>query len=616
MGAAAACHKDPAVTTRTVTAWVPAACPVDASAYAQYLAYGDYDPPASPLTGHLLSSVGQELPEVVGATRELVVTVTPSGDASPQASGQGWTGVAAVADGGDVNVLVLPERSSCPLTTPVGPGTVDGGVVPSPGATVAAVGSGRVLVVGVGAVPGQTPQTYVARLDTGEVDPVSPSDPRTYASVTPFGDGALVAGGMSIDGFVRDTLEVYSPASGFDQPTGKKLDEPRMQHGAVVLAGGQTLLVGGVGQDGKTVLGSLETVDSQLDANEGGLGRLATPRRNPTVLRLASGEILVAGGFDGAGQPVQTLEWFAPDGTPRHKQTVTLAQGSKRAFIALEGGGALAVVTPPDGTPECPPGPPPCSDTSCGCFQNVWVIDATGAPEPAAFIASELPDPVLFGGAGGAPVLWTGARWLQWQPWLGAFGPLSVLDAAPANVGSARCTPDPGLALWLDDTTGALTLMRFDTRNAYSPLGAPLLVQGPDDTSPDGLGAVRWSAGEGGLVLSSGGAAFVTDRTYADVAIDLGVPTGEPALVELRDPTGRTFDVGVAALECPTPAASSHVHVERRGQAVTWSVDGGAASPCAQALADGTARVSVGVRAVGSGRSIARDLVVTRLGEP
>jgi hypothetical protein len=608
--AAAACHKDPVVTTRTVTAYVPQACPVDGNGYAEYDAYGDFDPPAKPVTGHLLSSIGLPLTEVYDATRELVVTVTESG--------AGWAGVAPVADTGDVNVLVLPAFASCPLTTTVGPRA---------GTAMGAIGGGRLLVVGGDAGPGQTPTTYVAHLDTGEVDPVSPEllNPRTDATVTPFGDGALVAGGTSLDdGHPIDTAEVYLPSGGFDQQNPPiQLDERRTKHGAVVLVGGQTLLVGGVGEDGTTVLSSLETIDPTPPhaVNEGGLGRLATARSNPTVLRLASGEILVAGGFDGSGQPVQTLEWFAPDATPEptKKQTGPLAQGSKRAFIALEGGGALAVVTPPDGTPECPAG---CKDASCGCFQNVWVIDATGAPEPGTLIASELPDPALFGGAGGAPVLWTGARWLQWQPYAGAFGPLTELDTAPAVVGPARCSPDRGLALWLDDTTTALTLLRFDTRNAYSSLPGPLLVQSADQTSPDRFGAVAWSSTVEGLVLgpgSPGGAAFVTDRTYADVSVDVDAPTGEPALVALRDEQGHELDVG--GQDCPTPAATSHVHVERRGQDVTWSVDGaaGAGGSCpatsTSAIA-ATARVSVGVRGVGSTRSVSSNLVVTRLGSP
>jgi hypothetical protein len=589
-----------------VTTYVPTACPVDESGYAQYQAYGDFDPPVPPLNVnvHLLGSVGQELPEVYGATRELVVMVTEAG--------RGWAGVGAVPETGDVNVLVLPALASCALTQPVGPRA---------GTTIAPIGAGRVLVVGGDAGAGNaTPTTYLARLDTGAIDPVSPGPllpGRTGASVTSFGDGALLAGGTNLDGnqpIQIDTAEVYSAASGgFDHQNRIQLDEARTHHGAVVLASGQTLLVGGVGQDGTTVLRSLETIDPTQGANEGGLGQLAWARRDPTVLRLASGEVLVAGGFDAAGAPVQTLEWFAPDATPGSKKTVTLAQGSKRAFIALEGGGALAVVTPPDGTPECPAG---CTDAACGCFQNVWLIDATGAPEPGALVASELPDPALFGGAGGAPVLWTGARWLQWQPYLGAFGPLAVLDDATANVGAARCSPDPGLALWLDDSTNQLTLLRFDTRNAYSALQGSLLASGPDDTAPDRLDGIAWNPGEG-LVLSPSSPpamAFVTDRTYADVAVDMDVTTGEPAQIALRDALGDELDVG--GPDCPTPTATSHVHVERRGAVITWSVDHGQSAPCTSVPFDATARVSVGVRGGGSTRSVAKNLVVTRLGGP
>ena len=59
---ASACHKSPVVTTRTVTAYVPAACAADGGAYAEYFAYGDFDPTAPPATGHFLSAVGESLP--------------------------------------------------------------------------------------------------------------------------------------------------------------------------------------------------------------------------------------------------------------------------------------------------------------------------------------------------------------------------------------------------------------------------------------------------------------------------------------------------------------------------------------------------------------------------
>jgi hypothetical protein len=109
----------------------------------------------------------------------------------------------------------------------------------------------------------------------------------------------------------------------------------------------------------------------------------------------------------------------------------------------------------------------------------------------------------------------------------------------------------------------------------------------------------------------------VTDRTYADVSIDLDAPTGEPALVVLRDEQGKELEVGGAA--CPGPFLSAHaasLHVERTGPAVTWSVPGGPAGSCATGVR-GDARVSVGVRGPASvAESIVRNLRVVRLSSP
>jgi hypothetical protein len=585
------CNKEPSLVTRVVTIHVPAACAVGSGSVA-YDASGDFEPPASPQTFHVLPSTGVDLPEIYGQTRALSVTVV----SEPQ-SDREWAGLTSVASTGDVDVLALPSRASCPLTGSVGAGS-----------TVAPIGDQRVLVVGGTGNP--TPPTYVARLDTGEIHALSGADDllhvrTTGATVTSVAGGALVAGGVQ-NGAVLDTAEIYAAATGGFDHVAFPLTLPRTRHGAVVLASGQTLLVGGQsGIDGSGVLKSMEIVDPvQRRAYSEGVGYLATERTDPTVLRLASGEILVAGGFDAGGDPVQTLEWFEPDATPSaSKQRLTLAQGTARAFIALEAGGALAVVTPPAGA-----GP---------SFQNVWVIDATGALEVATPVAGTLTTPVLFGGAGGAPVLWTGDRWLRWQPYLGSFTAFGVLDDVPATVSVAGGAPDPGLALWLDGNHNALTLLRYGTLGPYSSLPGPLLVTGPDETAPDRLDGVAWNVDEG-LVLdagSPGAAAFVTDRTYADVAIDVTAPTGEPALVALRDDAGNEVDVGGPA--CPGAwqglQAGSRLHVERRGTSIAYVLDGGSSGRCAASFT-GNARVSVGLRGTPSARSVARNLVVTRLG--
>ncbi len=593
-GASLACSARDPVTRRTVTAYVPAACALGGSAYAEYLALGDYAPRAS-ATGHLLSDVGTELPEMDPAARELVVLADESD--------RSWTGRSTVAPSGDVNLMLLPSLASCALTNPLNES------VGSVGSTLASLGAeagGRVLVVGGSG----TPRTYVARLDTGSVSPVFPElrQPRVHgASVTPFGAGALVAGGVGQDDATLDTAEVFDPQiGGIDQRQMPiLLSQPRSHQGAAVLATGETLLVGGLAADGTTPLGSLEIVDpATLTVRAEGLAALAVARRDPTVLRLASGQILVAGGYDASG-PVTRLEWLEPDASRASRCSADLVAGSARSFVALQGGGALAVIA---ASPGSPPG-----------FRNVWVIDADCAVEPAAPIEGALTAPVLFGGAGGAPVLWTGDRWLQWSPWRGAFVALAVLDEAPARVGGGWTSPDPGLASWLDPSKSTLTAMRFDVRGPYSTLPPSLLVGDASETAPDRLvsaGVVSFDTAVGGLVLAPGASAFVTDRTYADVAIDLAAPTGEPAVVVLRDALGAELEVG--GFSCPGSivAGAPSIHVERHGARVTWSLAGGSTKTCAARVAP-AARLSIGVRgAPSSARSVARDLRIQRLATP
>jgi hypothetical protein len=268
-------------------------------------------------------------------------------------------------------------------------------------------------------------------------------------------------------------------------------------------------------------------------------------------------------------------------------------------------------------------------------FQSVWEISANGTPQPATPIAGTLTAPVLFGGAQGAPVLWTGDRWLRWQPWERSFGALEVLNEASTSMGDARCAPDPGLAAWLDPSGPSLDLLRFDTSNAYSTLPPELLVTGPCamgpelpsdplatntcDLGPDRLavsGVVTFDtqSTEGRLELGPGDSVFVTDRTYADVAIDVILPTDFPALVVLQDASNNAVQVGDQNCQANPGAAPSTLHVERHGQTVTWSATNGASGTCMGAF-DASARLSIGLRGRPDATlSAAQDLRVTRLG--
>jgi hypothetical protein len=212
-------------------------------------------------------------------------------------------------------------------------------------------------------------------------------------------------------------------------------------------------------------------------------------------------------------------------------------------------------------------------------------------------------------------VLWTGDRWLRWQPWAASFGALSVLDGSE-NIADATCSPDGGLAMWLDGET--IRALRFDVRGTYSGLQQPLLVSDATDVAPDRLpapGVVDFDPALG-LVLGPGASAFVTDRSYADVALDVDAPTGEPALVVLRDELGSEVEVGgPACTGALSPGAPSSLHVVRRAATVTWST--GSASGTCLANPRQDARLSLGLRAPeGVNRSVARNLRVTRLGTP
>jgi hypothetical protein len=187
-------------------------------------------------------------------------------------------------------------------------------------------------------------------------------------------------------------------------------------------------------------------------------------------------------------------------------------------------------------------------------------------------------------------------------------------------------SPDPGAALWVE-TAGAtprLAALRFDVRGEYSTLPGPLLISDTTDTVPDRFpasGTFGFDASVG-LTLDPGASppgetAFVSDRTYTDVRIEVDAPTGRPALLVLRDALGDVLEVGGAG--CPgavVTGAKSTLTVERKGASVTWTVSSGASGKCALGF-DAGARVSVGVRAAPDlTSSVVRNLRVTRLGLP
>lgn len=600
----AACSKEPRIEERGVVVYSSRFCPVSQeAAYSVMYAAGDFEPAEDrPATSALfLRDVGTALAEFPSETRSIIVDVSqPGRDVD-------WRGYRErIPESGLVNVLVWPGGESCRLSRSVDRRTEG---------TLSVFGSHFLVAGGTLLDDAQVPHTYVGDLTTGIVErlELGLSTRRSRPSVTAFTmpgeqvEGALVAGGRDPDSRAAlDTAEVYTTAPGgargdFDR-TRVELSEPRGDHGAVVLATGETLLVGGVGPGG--ALRTMEIVDPRTRRSRtNGVALLAVSRVRPTVLRLASGEIFVAGGLDAFGRPVPTLEWFSPDASRPTKRPVDLVTGRERAFVPLAAGGALAVIVPEDGA-----GPD---------FKTVWVISADGSLEPGVPIdPASLGTARLFEGAEGAPLLFTGQRWMRWQPWFGAFQIVAdAPDEGPAL--DAVANGDPGLALWLEDRAEAgmyVTGFRFATRTRYGAVPKPLLVDGPGQLAPDRLAGIAGSSirfdREEGLLMGPGASAFLTDVTFADFTLDVDVTAAAPTIV-LRDDTGTELEVGGAGCAF-AQGARRHIEVVRKARSVRVRADEGEERLCPTELA-ADARVEIGVRGgETTGLSGARNLVVVR----
>ncbi len=593
----AGCADAPSVDTRSVTLHVPVACGADPSPRARLVANGDF---ASGAVDTLsLDDVGAALANIPPETRALLATIAGPGPSL-------WRGLTDVSPQGDVDILLWPNSSLCALSQR------DESLRERTDAAIGALDSRRVLVAG-GA--GEA-RSFVADLAMGEIKSLVRDllIQRVRATVTPFGDGALVAGGVYL-GDPRGDAEVFTGA-GFDwNPI--LLRGQRASHAAAVLPSGETLLIGG--ENSRGPLGTLELVDPQtrqaINLTDSAGRALDLPRTRPVALRLASGEIMVAGGFDANGKPIGHLEWLKVDEvedadhkkrkTVRHTRSRDFVASNESGFVALPGGGALAVIAPS-------PGP------SADFNANVWVISADGVPDAAHLYPGPLTKVRLFPGNGGAPLLWTGDRWLRWQPWVSEFGPETAPAEGPDD--HVIVSPDPGLVVWVTADAGRATLagFRFDARGPFTT-DSSLLVSGTEFLAPDRrilpTGSPLTFDSSRGLVLSEGASAFVADATFASFSLSLSL-TGPPPVVVLRDETGFEFEVGGRTCPFTVFGVIAQMNVERDGETVRVGFGSEGMRECRTLPEQGKlrrdGRVSIGLRGGTGDASAGKSLVITR----
>jgi hypothetical protein len=496
--------------------------------------------------------------------------------------------------------------------------------------------SGTLLVAG-GDQPANPPSGAAAAgsltfdSGTGASDLVDPRlsflQARAFATVTAFGSGLLLAGGENpletdvvAEREARRTAAVYDPALGSFDGVLIELELARTRHAAVVLATGETLLVGGGRPrgDGVTVVVppfeaiSPSTRRSRID----GLAGLARGRLHPVALRLDDDRVLVAGGSTPAGEPETSLEWFSPDASTTAAPGIrldALEPRHHRAFVALPGGGALTVggCAPADDQDDaCRRA---CGD-GFGCPTDEpdarW-IEPTGDVTPVGFEnppncpAPFSPERVLLApGSDGAPWLFASDESVE-PPCRAVFrfeAWAEPLDDPRFGVASLRIerwpdmrTPLTSLGAdafaWLsEDRPPFLVGVRAGTRGALSQNEVLLVTDSSEPLTPLHLAPdrspatppfaqfnertlnllldARTSSDEQPPVTVS-----ITDARYDDFTLTLGFSTAAP-LVLLG-----SHELGGDA--CPFPAgAVTPLVVTRVGNSVTVDDARGARTTC------------------------------------
>ena len=506
-----------------------------------------------------------------------------------------------------IDVLLWPDREACTLEIP----EYDGYPSTRPGQALGfSPALGAVLVAGQDD-PDPQENSLLFDANTGILKLPRFDDHRAYATVTPFGDGFLLAGGENPssgeDLDQRDRWENAYPYSPERDERGDPIDLQwaRTRHAALALDDGATLLIGGT-SDG--LVRQFEAVyPGSTTSNTFGLATLTVGRLEPIALRLTDGRILVGGGTLLIGSPVGTVEWFSASATQKLSE-LALPPLRNRVFAATPGGGALTVAS-------CDP------DACTSGLEARWLgPEATNSRQVQ--LPSEpvcvLPDrPWLVPGSDGAVWLactgdtMTSAPVFRFEAWPATYADPTLFEAnprfEPSDVtlnppplpGTAPISTGPDSFVWISGKDGGnLAGIRFGARGSLSQ-EAPSLV-GPEPFRPLHLapdrpvpldapplyeyGALTLSATESGLNV------WVTDTLYDDFTVTLRLADAAAAAPGVW--VGTTLVGSREACPWPAVTAGATLHAERRGTRVTLD-SGSARKECTVA----SGALAVGFRA-------------------
>lgn len=171
--------------------------------------------------------------------------------------------------------------------------------------------------------------------------------PRYLAQIVRNGNRVFVIGGHRSPTQTNDTVEEWDPATRSFRLLTPKLLSPRAEFTATLLSDGRILIAGGVDAPGGAPLATTEYFDLTTGSSPG--PPLLEARRWHAASRFRSG-VLISGGFGGAGDPLDTLEfleagsWHAHSGklgqpTAQHLQ---FSRGFDDVYVTVGNLGQIA----------------------------------------------------------------------------------------------------------------------------------------------------------------------------------------------------------------------------------------------------------------------------------
>ncbi|MCP3098518.1 kelch-like protein [Myxococcus sp. K15C18031901] len=199
--------------------------------------------------------------------------------------------------------------------------------------------SGEVLVTGGSNGSGVLGSSVLVDEENHRVEAaVALTTPREHHTATLLPDGrVLVAGGRDAQGTALASTELFDPERGTWAP-GPALRVARHHHAAVLMTSGKVLLVGGDGASG--TLASSEVFEPGTRTWTP-MPRLLTSRERLVSTRLESGLVLVMGGRSDNPSPrtyLSDVEWYDPStGQWKGRAPMKSARGDHTATLLLSG---------------------------------------------------------------------------------------------------------------------------------------------------------------------------------------------------------------------------------------------------------------------------------------